>query len=94
MKAGTVSFSKRMDAYHKVVQRMDAYRNAKDGCIAVFPGNTVFPETKLYIRDQVQHFVVCKYRVSQKKRGAFVGLWRRIEPLDHRQLNFFMQPTV
>ena len=34
------------------------------------------------------------YRVSQKNRGAFVELWRRIEPLDHRELNFSMQPTI
>ena len=27
------------------------------------------------------------YRVRQKKRGAFVGLCCRIEPLDHRKLN-------
>ena len=34
------------------------------------------------------------YRVSQKKRGPFGGLWRRIEPLDHRKLNFSVQPRV
>ena len=34
------------------------------------------------------------YRVSQKKRGAFVGLWRRIESFDHHELNFSKQLTV
>ena len=32
--------------------------------------------------------------VSQKKRGAFVGLWRRIESFDHREINFSKQLTV
>ena len=50
---------------------------------------------------QKHYFIVFKwisyffdYRVSQKKRGAFVGLWCHIEPLDHRHLNFSMQPKV
>ena len=34
------------------------------------------------------------YRVSQKKRGAFVGLWRRIESFDHRKLIFAKQLSV
>ena len=28
------------------------------------------------------------YQMSQKNGGAFVGLWHRIVPLDHGQLNF------
>ena len=34
------------------------------------------------------HVCLYIYRVSQKKRGAFDGLWRRIELLDHRQQIF------
>ena len=29
--------------------------------------------------------------MSQKKRGAFVALWRRIESFDHRKLIFSKQ---
>ena len=29
---------------------------------------------------------------ESEKSGAFNGLWRRIEPLDYRQLTFSMQP--
>ena len=34
------------------------------------------------------------YRVSQKKRGAFEGLWHRIEPLDYQKQNFSVLPRV
>ena len=34
------------------------------------------------------------YRVSQKKRGAFDGLWHRIEPFDYREPDFSVQPRV
>ena len=38
--------------------------------------------------------VKCFLPGESEKRGAFVGLWRRTEQFDHRQLNFSMQPAV
>ena len=34
------------------------------------------------------------YRVSQKRRGAFGGMWHHIYPPNCRELNLFMQPRV
>ena len=60
-------------------------------------GNAILKsrETAIKVLSSIggQREVEVFYRVSQKKRGAFVEVWCRIEPLDHRELNFSMQPT-
>ena len=80
-------------------------KNLSDNVVRMetgLPNKQIFNIVVGYVRrfkDFLNHFagwntIASHYPVSQKKRGAFVGLWRHIEPLDHRQLNFSMQPTV